>query len=82
MPSPRRTSCLSRPRSGWEACYLTAYKHPIETEESETERVIVKELNLPTHVRPMCVIALGYPDEVPEQKKVRDIREILHKEKW
>jgi nitroreductase len=67
---------------GLGAVWLTGYKHPIEPGKSETERTIVRELALPAHIRPACVIALGYPDEAPEPKRLRNIREMVHRERW
>lgn len=70
--------CLAAHNKGLASTWLTAYKNP----ESETEKTIKKLLNLPDFVRPLCVLATGYPNETPQPKKVRSIDEITHKEKW
>jgi len=39
-------------------------------------------LNLPEHVVPHAIIALGYPDERPSVPPRRKLEEVIHKEKW
>lgn len=53
-----------------------------EVEASETEIVIRKELDLPSNVRPVSNIALGYPDETPKPKRLVNTESIVHHEKF
>ncbi len=63
---------------GLGACYLGAFdpKHP------KVEKAINKVLKLPKHVRIVCLITVGYPDEVPKKKKMRKISEVLKTEHY
>lgn len=49
---------------------------------SESEEAIKRELNLPDNIRPVCSIALGYPAEEPKEKEFRNLKEMMHYEKW
>ncbi len=53
-----------------------------EVEASETEIVIRRELGLPTNVRPVSNIAIGYPNETPKPKRLMDIERITHQQKF
>jgi len=39
-------------------------------------------LNLPENMQPVALVCIGYPDEVPEPKKPREIKEMIHMERW
>jgi len=39
-------------------------------------------LVLPTNVRPLAIITLGYPARVPKKPRRRDMKEVLHMEMW
>jgi nitroreductase len=39
-------------------------------------------LKLPENIQPVALVCIGYPDERPEPKKQRDIKEMTHNEKW
>ncbi|MBI5346979.1 MAG: nitroreductase family protein [Candidatus Aenigmarchaeota archaeon] len=62
------------------AVWLTAYKHPILIRKSKIERTTIRTLKLPGHVRPVCLIALGYPDEKPKKKAMRSLNRMVHHE--
>ncbi len=66
---------------GLGAVWLTAYKHPIVIRKSRIERTAIRALNLPRRVRPVCLIAMGYPDEKPAKKEMRALNKMLHYEK-
>lgn len=46
------------------------------------EDEIRKVLNIPNDKYVVAVIALGYPDEVPEKRPRKGIKEVIHYEKW
>ncbi len=39
-------------------------------------------LNLPAHIRPVALIPIGYPDEEPEAPLRRNVKDVIHKEKY
>ncbi len=41
-----------------------------------------KILNAPTHLKPVAIIPLGYPNNEPEEKERRKISDIVHAEKF
>lgn len=43
---------------------------------------IVKILGLPVHVKPIGIIALGYPDEKPERFERIELNKLVHYEKY
>lgn len=73
---------LSAHALGLGAVWLTAYKHPIYLKKSKIERNVVKILNLPKFIRPLCLIAIGYPDEIPCKKYFRDFESMIHYNKF
>ena len=67
---------------GLGAVWLTAYKHPIYLKRSKIEKTIVKVLGLPKFIRPLCLIAMGYPDEKPAEKPMRELKTMIHYNKF
>ena len=55
---------------GLGSCWIGAFK------EDEVRKVV----NAPKYMRPVALIPVGYPDEVPDARPRRPISEILHKE--
>ena len=39
-------------------------------------------LGLPEHVKPIGIIALGYPDEQPERPERISVKDLVHYERW
>lgn len=39
-------------------------------------------LVLPTNIRPLAIITLGYPSSMPGKPKRRDLSEVMHLDKW
>lgn len=39
-------------------------------------------LGLPAHVRPVALIPIGYPDEEPEAPPRRNVKDVIHNEKY
>jgi len=63
---------------GLGAVYVTGYSQTTP----EITPILQGILSLPKHVMPVCLIAIGYPDEMPEPKELRNLEEIIHKEKY
>jgi nitroreductase len=63
---------------GLGACYVTSF----DPRFPEIEASIIKELELPNHVKSVCLISIGYPDQKPGDKKMRKLSEIWMREKY
>jgi len=63
---------------GLGAVYVTGYSQTAPEITPKLQDI----LSLPKNVMPVCLIAVGYPDEIPEPKKLRDLKELIHHEKW
>ena len=63
---------------GLGACYLGAF----DPENKSVEESISREIKLPSHVHLVCLISIGYPDELPKKKLMRPLSEILKKENY
>jgi len=46
------------------------------------EERVRETLILPTSVRPLAIITLGYPSSMPGKPKRRDLKDVVHSEKW
>ncbi|MDD5417903.1 MAG: nitroreductase family protein [Candidatus Nanoarchaeia archaeon] len=57
-------------------CYIGAF----DPEYPEIEKSIIKAFRLPKHVKVVCLITAGYPDEKPKPKKMRKLSEIWKNE--
>jgi nitroreductase len=55
---------------GLGTCWIGAFK------EDEVRKVI----NAPKHIRPVALIPVGYPNELPEARPRRQLNEVMHKE--
>lgn len=53
-----------------------------DDKEPEIENKVKEYLNIPENIEVVCMISVGYPDEVPQDKKVKDLKEVIHVEKW
>lgn len=60
------------------ACYVTAF----DPKFPEIEQSIINELALPNHIKAVCLISIGYPDQKPGSKKMRKLSEIWKREKY
>ena len=62
--------------AAWEkeigSCWIGAFN------ESAIRNILV----LPTNIRPLAIITLGYPAEVSNKPKRRDLKEVAHMERW
>lgn len=69
---------LSAHSLGLGACWLYVY----DPDTPETEKQIRKILKLPSNILILCLVILGYPEGKPLSKKLRDLNEIVHIDKW
>lgn len=61
---------------GLGTCYVTCYgNHVAHKRECKLLRDILK---LPEHIRLVCLITVGYPDEKPQLKPLKDLKEMTH----
>jgi nitroreductase len=58
---------------GLGSVYMSAYK----VDQPEVSREIRQTLGIPEHVDPISIIPLGYPDEIPEPKKMQPLHGII-----
>ncbi len=58
--------------------YMSAYM----SDEPQLSAAIRKEFNIPDGFAPITVIPLGYPDETPQAKELRPVKEIIHFERF
>lgn len=65
---------------GLGTCYVTCYGNHVAHEK---ERKLLREiLKLPEHIRLVCLITIGYPDEEPQPKPLRPLKDMVHYEYW
>jgi nitroreductase len=60
------------------ACYIGAF----DPNYPEIEKSIIDALKLPGNVKVVCLLSIGYPDEIPKKKKMRKVSEIWKKEEY
>ena len=60
------------------ACYIGGF----DPKFPEIESSIKKALKLPKHVKCVCLITIGYPNELPKSKNMKKISEVLRKEHY
>lgn len=46
------------------------------------EERIKEVLVLPTSIRPLAIITLGYPSDIPMKPKRRSLKDVIHLERW
>ena len=61
---------------GLGACYIGAF----DPNYPSIEKSIIRALKLPRHVKVVCLITVGYPNEIPKKKKMRPLKEIWMEE--
>lgn len=72
------TIMLAAYSRGLGSVYLSAYNR----EKPELEEEIKGILSIPGDYKPVTIIPLGYPDEIPDEKKLKPQEEIVHYEKF
>jgi nitroreductase len=63
---------------GLGACYLGAF----DPKNPKVEKLINKALKLPKKIHIICLISIGYPDEIPKKKKMRKMSEVIKNEHY
>lgn len=63
---------------GLGAVYVTGYS----SSKPEVTQQLKEILGLPQNVMPACMAAVGHPDEVPNPKKVKEIDQLIHQERF
>jgi len=58
---------------GLGSVYLSAYRNG----EPGISDEIRQALGIPQHINPITIVPLGYPDEIPESKMVRPLKDII-----
>jgi len=58
---------------GLGSVYLSAYRK----DEPRISNEIRQLLDLPQHIDPITIVPLGFPDEIPEPKKLKSLREMI-----
>jgi nitroreductase len=58
--------------------FMTAYR----ADEPQVTAHIRDLLNIPASVEPVVILPLGYPDELPTQKKLRSLEDIVFHERY
>ena len=56
----------------------TVYMSAYISEEPKLSEAIRNELGLPEGLAPVSILPLGYPDEIPQPKELRPLKEIIH----
>lgn len=60
----------------------TVYMSTYQPDEPGLEKGIRKLLRLPKDIRPVSMIPFGYPAETPQRKELRELKEIVHFERY
>lgn len=71
---------LTATAMGLATCYITCYGNHVAHENER--KLLRKILKLPDHIRLVALITVGYGDEDPEPKPLRNLKEMLHYEQW
>jgi nitroreductase len=63
---------LTAAHNGLATCWIGAFD----------EGMAAEAVGLPTGVRPVAMIPVGYPDQDPPPRSRRPVSEVLHLDKW
>jgi nitroreductase len=63
---------------GLGSVYLSAYM----ASEPRLSEEIRRELNIPAGISPISILPLGYPNEIPRPKELRELKEMIHLERF
>ena len=64
--------------AGLGACWI----YIKDSEEPEIEKKVKSILNIPDFLDVLCMIPIGYPDETPGDKDLRNLNDLMHFNKW
>jgi len=80
----RELYCLQDAAAAVEHILLMAVENGLGTcwVGAFNEKEVSKILNLPSHIRPVAIIPIGYPKEKPTPTSRIDIKELIHYNKW
>ena len=53
-----------------------------DSKGDKVEKKVKKILNIPKHIEVICMLPIGYPDQVRGEKPMKDLEDITHDEKW
>jgi len=51
-------------------------------DDTDVEKKAKDILNIPEDVEAICMLPIGYPDEKPDNKKLKQKKNLIHKEVW
>ena len=51
-------------------------------DDPEPEKKARKILNIPEDVEVICMLPIGYPDQEPKEKVLKNMEDVVHAEKW
>lgn len=80
----RELYCLQDAAAAVEHILLMAIENGLGTcwVGAFNEKELSKILQLPSHIRPVAIIPIGYPKEKPMPTSRIDIKELIHYNKW
>ena len=80
----RELYCLQDAAAAVEHILLMAVENGLGTcwVGAFNEKEVSKILNLPSHIRPVAIIPIGYPKEKPTLTSRIDIKKLIHYNKW
>jgi len=80
----RELYCLQDAAAAVEHILLMAIENGLGTcwVGAFNEKEVSKILQLPSHIRPVAIIPIGYPKEKPMPTSRIDIKELIHYNKW
>ena len=60
----------------------TCWTYIHNPELPQAEKNVVEILSLPDHIKPLCMLPVGYPAAIPKSKKTIETENITHREKY
>lgn len=61
-------------------CWVAVFS--LDSRGLEREKAVKEILSIPEKYRVLCIVPLGYPDEEPHPRNLRNLNEIIHYEKF
>ncbi len=63
---------------GLGACWI----YVKDDNDTDIEKKVKNILNIPDNIEVLCLISVGYTDEIPSKKEIKSINDVIHKETW
>ncbi len=60
----------------------SCWTHINDFDEKSVEKKVREILNVPKSIDPICMLPIGYPDQSRSAKHLKDIKDIVHFDKW